>query len=744
MPSSRRACAVAVTACALLSASGLLAVPASASSSANEVVYAADPGAQDGFYNIVLADPEARTSSTVLTSNAAAGVSYDDPELSPDGSQVVATRFTFSSSGGESGAIVVVNRDGTGVRTLTTPQPTATTDVSDVTPVWSPDSRTILFSRSIATAPASPGGPATFSYSLQTVPAAGGPTTAVPGGDNGFSADYDPTGAKIVFAAVSPGQDSGPLTVMNLDGSGKTALGPTGALPAWSPDGATIAYATVTDKDTTPAHADVAQLATVPATGGPGTVLAVTRPSSARSVAEYPAWSVDGQSILYDFYGYDSAGTKQPGDIWSVDRAGTRAGPFISNAGDEAEPFTQGPTPAPVSGGVPSRFKAVPPVRVLDTRAGVGAPKSTVQAKTPLVLQVRGVMTDAGPVPNDATAVVLNVTVTNGTAATDIRVYPSDAATLPGASNINAGPSQTVPNLVTATLSANGTVSLFSSGGTVDLIADLAGWYTPTSGDSGFTSLAPRRILDTRSPAVGVPVAGRVPAAAPVDLQVTGILPTSDGDTVTVPADATAVVLNVTATGASANTDVRIYPTPADSAAPRPVVSNLNLRTGETTPNLVTVAVGKGGKVRLANAAGQVHLLADIAGYYSASSAGRYVPVVPTRFLDTRTGVGSAATPVGPAQYADLQVAGTRGVPAGALAAVLNVTATAATSGTDVRAYPKPASDGPPPTVSNLNLVKGATRANLAIVKPGDSGRVRIGNLGGFVHLIADVAGYFI
>ena len=743
MLSSRRLCAVATAACALLSVSGLIALPASASSSANEVVYAADTGAQNGFYDIVLADPEARTTKTVLTSDAAAGVSYDDPALSPDGSQIVATRLTFSSSGGESGAVVVVNRDGSGVRTLTTPQPTTTTDVSDLAPVWSPDGKTILFTRSIATAPAKAGDPAAFTYSLQTVPAAGGATTAVPGGDNGFSADYDPTGTKIVYAAVTPGQDSGPLTVMNLDGTGKTALGPTGALPAWSPDGATIAYATVTDKDTSPAHADVAQIATVPATGGPGTVLGVTRPTSARSVAEYPAWSVDGQSILYDFYGYDSAGNKQPGDIWAVDRAGTRAGKFISNAGDDAEPFAQGPPPSPVAGGAPSRFKPVPPVRVLDTRAGVGAPPAKVPAKTPLVLKVRGVTTDAGPVPNDATAVILNVTVTNGTSATDVRVYPSDAATLPGASNINADPGQTVPNLVTATLSADGTVSLLSTGGTVDLIADLAGWYTPTTADSGFTSLDPRRILDTRSPAVGVPAAGRVLASTPVDLQVTGSLPTSDGDTVTVPADATAVVLNVTATAASASTDVRIYPTPADNAAPRPLVSNLNLRTGETTPNLVTVAVGAGGKVRLANAAGQVHLLADIAGYYSASSAGRYVPVVPTRFLDTRTGIGSAATPVGPTQYADLKIAGTRGVPAGALAAVLNVTATGVTAGTDVRAYPKPASDTPPPTVSNLNLVRNATRANLAIVKPGDDGRVRLRNEGGTLHLISDLAGYF-
>jgi hypothetical protein len=53
------------------------------------------------------------------------------------------------------------------------------------------------------------------------------------------------------------------------------------------------------------------------------------------------------------------------------------------------------------------------------------------------------------------------------------------------------------------------------------------------------------------------------------------------------------------------------------------------------------------------------------------------VPVAPTRFLDTRSGVGGAPIPVTGEGFVDLKVAGTRGVPAEATAAVLNLTGTA-------------------------------------------------------------------
>ena len=147
-------------------------------------------------------------------------------------------------------------------------------------------------------------------------------------------------------------------------------------------------------------------------------------------------------------------------------------------------------------------------------------------------------------------------------------------------------------------------------------------------GQSLYVPVAPVRLLDTRS-GLGA-AAGAVGPGGVRDLQVV--------DGVRVPADATAVVLNVTATASTAaSTDVRVYPTPAAADVP-PTVSNLNLRAGETVANLVTVKLGAGGRVRLRNALGSTHLIADLAGYTTGSGAGSsLVAGSPNRILDTRT-----------------------------------------------------------------------------------------------------------
>ncbi len=736
-PSTRRRIGLAGAAVAALVAPLAVALPAQASSTRNEIVYTADDD-DDGVYSIVLRDLETRSVRTVLPADATAETLYDDPELSPTGD-----RIAFSTDRGAAQfdeGIAVVDRDGTGFRRVTTPPPAAgTTYAIDVAPAWSPDGSRLLFTR--ITTDAADSADIRASTALWTVPAAGGTPTPLPGATDGYLGDWSPDGSQIVFTALTAGADTGPITIVRADGTQRrTVAGADGLMPAWSPDGATIAFARITSMDVDRARGqDVAQIATVPVGGGAVTTLAATRPSAARTVAGYPSWSPDGESLLFDLFGYNGSDDFPPGDVWAVDRDGIRAGRVTTSSGDDAQPHAQGPAPSAVSSGTPSTYVPVTPQRVLDTRSGLGVRRGKVGQGEIVDLAVAGVRTAQGPVPAGATAVVLNVTVTDPTAGTDVRAFPTGSP-VPLASNLNAARGATVPNLVTVRLGANGRVSLRNGLGSVHLIADVAGYYTPDSTGTGFAAVDPSRILDTR---VGLGAArAKLARGGAADLQVTGTLRTADGTTVTVPADARAVVLNVTATAVTGvSTDVRVYPA---GGAAVPLVSNLNLVGGQTAANLVTVAVGAGGRVRLRNSLGSLHLIADLAGYYAPGASGRFVPVTPTRFLDTRSGIGAAVIPTTAGGSVDVTVGGARGVPASATAAVLNLTGTAVsgTASTDVRAYPRGAARVP--TVSNVNLVRSDTRANLAIVRVGTDGRVRVRNSSGQLQLVADLAGYMV
>ena len=71
---------------------------------------------------------------------------------------------------------------------------------------------------------------------------------------------------------------------------------------------------------------------------------------------------------------------------------------------------------------------------------------------------------------------VLNVTAVNPSAGTFITAWPTGEAK-PLASNLNLPPGDTRANLVIVKVGAGGKVSLSNDAGTVDLIADVAGWW---------------------------------------------------------------------------------------------------------------------------------------------------------------------------------------------------------------------------------------------------------------------------
>ena len=124
-----------------------------------------------------------------------------------------------------------------------------------------------------------------------------------------------------------------------------------------------------------------------------------------------------------------------------------------------------------------SWFVPLTPARIVDTRNGTGAPKAPLGAGRTMAVQVAG----NGGVPAIAfvispKAVVLNVTVTNPTAASDLIVWP-DGASQPLASDLNFVAGQTVPNLVVVQLSASGQIDIFNAFGSANVIVDVVGWF---------------------------------------------------------------------------------------------------------------------------------------------------------------------------------------------------------------------------------------------------------------------------
>jgi hypothetical protein len=391
-------------------------------------------------------------------------------------------------------------------------------------------------------------------------------------------------------------------------------------------------------------------------------------------------------------------------------------------------------TPPPASTSLHyGTFYSLPPIRILNTRTGLGlglGHAAKVGPNQSITLTVDG----SGGIPaSGVAAVVLNVTVTNPTATSFVTVWPTGQAR-PNASNINFVAGQTVPNLVTVKVGAGGQVSVYNAVGSTDLIADVAGYYGDGTGAVGstFVPLAPARLLNTKS--TGGPISRSAPR-----------LLTVAGGTSPVPSGATAAVLNVTVTGGTAPSFLTVYPADED----RPVVSNLNFAAGQTVPNLVVVKLSDAsdpispGAVKIYNDAGSVQVIVDVAGYFTAAgdaSGSRFFPVVDHRILDTRTNTGGFAAPIGAGQSIPVAVTGQGGVVDGATAVVANTTVTGPTAGSFLTLFP--AGDSRP-NASNLNFVPGLTVANLVAAKLGTGGKVGIFNAAGSVNALVDVTGWY-
>ncbi len=350
----------------------------------------------------------------------------------------------------------------------------------------------------------------------------------------------------------------------------------------------------------------------------------------------------------------------------------------------------------------PEVFSPMQPVRIADTR-----PSGSISTDNRLVIDLKGIF----GLPNAGLgAVALNVTATGATQNGYVTVWPC-ADNKPPTSSVNYAASEDIPNTVIAAPDQYGKLCLDSST-PVNLIVDLSGWFI--SGD-GLHTFTPQRAFDLRQ-------SGSVLTADnQTAFQMTGNfgIPSTG---------VSSVILNVTATGASAPGYITVWP----CDQPQPYTSNLNYLPYQDIPNAVIATVDANGEVCFASSS-PTFLIADISGWFEQGS--NLNVITPQRLFDTRPTTRVSASPT----YV-LDLSATSPItPGAATAVVLNVTATGAPRKGFATVWP--CDEAQPPT-SNLNFDANEDIPNLVITKVSTSNTVCF-NASTPVHLIADLMGWF-
>jgi hypothetical protein len=402
-------------------------------------------------------------------------------------------------------------------------------------------------------------------------------------------------------------------------------------------------------------------------------------------------------------------------------------------------------------------YFSLSPFRILDTRSGS---VHALGPNTTITLQVVGAgAAGINHVPSSAVAVVLNVTEVDGTAGSLLTVYPALAGTrAPTASNLNFAPATVEANLVTVALGTGGAVNIFNALGTVNVLADVEGYFAPppaptTAGE--FHPIPPKRVCDTRSgsPTPGCRAHGVLVGGTAMAVNVTGAAIPSDGT-------AAAVVLNITGVAGTASGYLSVFPTSSTGTCPVPGISTLNLFANTVVANRVMVGLGPataGGhttSVCVFASSGRINVLLDASGWYGSATAPagyEYQAIAPSRICDTRSasvGCATGAIIAGFATSRLVHVAGSGGVPGTGpvvQAVIANLTAVAPTAGTYMTAFP--AGLLALPGASDINLRPGEILPNLVVVQldtaGADLGCIELFNGAGSVNAVLDIEGWF-
>ena len=419
-----------------------------------------------------------------------------------------------------------------------------------------------------------------------------------------------------------------------------------------------------------------------------------------------------------------------------------------------------------------STYHAVQPYRLADTRPNSGFANSqgmTLTAGSVLTIGVAPSGVAPNNVPNGATAVVVNITAINPSAAGYLTAYAA-GQTVPHASTVNFIPGQTVANEAVITLGNtgdphDGQISIFNFTGSTDVAVDVEGYYTPGTTGTFYvpavnfnaatlsTAVSPTRVLDTRTGS------GQQGAGETLGPQQT--LSFFPGTTTfvpgalspIVPSSATAVVLNVTATNPTDTSFLTVW----SAGGAQPLASNLNFLPGQTVPNRVIVPLNPVTKqVSIFNFAGNTDVVVDVDGFYTPLFGTEYYGLVtPTRIADTRPGSGLpySGQTLGQGTIRTINVPpDTFGpntghfAPANFLGVDANLTVTDTTDLSYLTAYPSTGGSAPP-LASDLNWLAGQTVASgdqiSGVGASTPSTAIDAFNFAGSADLVVDIYGYF-
>lgn len=360
---------------------------------------------------------------------------------------------------------------------------------------------------------------------------------------------------------------------------------------------------------------------------------------------------------------------------------------------------------------VTTTFTPVSPLRLADTRSGVGYGR-------PDASTIRVVINGREGVPKNAAAAVVTLTVVDAATSGYLTAYPNGSSR-PDVSNLNFERGSTIANTAVVQLGTNAAINIFSSIAGAKIIVDISGVFlpmAPPAASGRYVAVPGIRALDTRNDG-GAFGAGesrvlRFPAT-------------------TVAPGATAVVANFTYLDPPGPGFFTIWP-----GGPRPNASNGNLDARDQTRAhlaIIPVSVVDGtASISIFSSAG-AHVLVDVTGYFTGATApaaddGLFVPAAPWRALDTRV----ASRPV-TAEGSVRLFAGT------GIAAWANITSVDAAAPGYVTTRP---AFSPLPNTSALNTsAAGKVIANAAVVNLSSEGAQLYSSVG--EHLIADVSGVF-